>query len=89
MTSGVPAGVDCKKLGRGKLGRGRLGRGKVGATRAKALVNARPRFRISLQQHFGVAGFPPCARAGRAAKRLSGGEIDRTAVTSFKMKEFR
>jgi hypothetical protein len=48
------------------------------------VVNARQRFRISLQQHFGVAGSPPCARAGRAAKRLSGGEIDRTAVTSFK-----
>jgi hypothetical protein len=66
--------VDCKKLGRGQPGFN-LGEG---------LVNARQRLRISLQQHFGVAGSPPCAWAGRAAKRLSGGEIDRTAVTSFK-----
>jgi hypothetical protein len=40
--------------------------------------------RISLQQHFGVAGSPVYARAGRAARRLSAGEIDRTGVNSFK-----
>ena len=44
--------------------RGELGRGKLGATRAEGLVNARQRLRISLQQHSGVAGSPPYARAG-------------------------
>jgi hypothetical protein len=79
VTSGVLAGVDCKRSGRGKLGRNES-RSNAG----EGLVNARQRLRISLQQHFGVAGSPPCARAGRAARRLSGSEIDRTGVTSFK-----
>ena len=57
---------------------------KLGRDRGKGVVNARQRFSISLLQHFGVAGSSPCARAGRAAKRPTGGEIDRIAVTSFR-----
>jgi hypothetical protein len=48
-----------------------------------AMVNARQRFGISLQQHFGVAGsrHEPWQGEPRSGYR---GEIDRTAVTSFR-----